>query len=56
MGEKDKAYSKNQDDEDLRLIRKMKHLADEGYDVEFRRAPGGGYKALRVDKQLITAD
>lgn len=44
------------DAEDLKLIRKMKQYADEGYDVELRKAPGGGYKTLKVKKELITAE
>ena len=44
------------DAEDLKLIRKMKKYADDGYDVELRKAPGGGYKTLKVKKELITAD
>lgn len=42
--------------EDLKLIRKMKRYADAGYDVEFRKAPGGGYKMLKVKKEIIMAD
>ena len=45
-----------QDEADLRLIRMIKRYADEGYDVEFRKAPGGGYKALRVKKEILKAD
>lgn len=45
-----------QDEKDLRLIRKMKQLADKGFDVEFRKAANGEYKALRVDKKIITAE
>lgn len=44
------------DKDDLKLIREMKRYADDGYDVEFRKAPGGGYKTLKVKKQLIMAD
>ena len=47
---------RSQDEEDLRLIRKIKKYADEGYDVEVRKAKGGGYKTMRYKKQLITAD
>ena len=42
-----------QDEDDLRLIRRMKQIADKGFDVEFRKAANGGYKALRVDKKII---
>ena len=45
-----------QDEADLRLIRLMKRYADEGYDVELRKAPRGGYKALRVKKEILKAD
>ena len=45
-----------QDEADLRLIRQIKRYADEGYDVELRKAPGGGYKILRVKKELLKAD
>ena len=41
------------DAEDLKLIREMKKYADDGYDVEFRKASGGGYKTLKVKKELI---
>ena len=41
---------------DLNLIRKMMRYADQGDDVELRKAPGGGYKVLRVKKELITAE
>ena len=44
------------DVEDLRLIRKMKKYADDGYDVELRKAPGGGYKTLKYKKELISTD
>ena len=46
----------SQDEEDLKLIRKIKKYADEGYDVEFRRAKGGGYKTLKIKKELVTVD
>ncbi len=45
-----------QDEADLRLIRQIKRYADEGYDVELRKAPGGGYKILRVKKEILKAD
>lgn len=41
---------------DLILIRKMKEYADKGYNVELKKAPGGGYKILRVNKVQITAE
>ena len=45
-----------EDLQDLKMIRKMKKMADEGYDVEFRRERQGGYKALKVKKSIITAE
>ena len=56
MNNQNKAEDRKRDLEDLRLIRKMKMYADQGYDVELRKAPGGGYKTLKIKKELITAD
>jgi hypothetical protein len=44
------------DIEDLKLIRKMKQLADKGFDVELRKDKKGGYKAMKVNKTIITAE
>jgi hypothetical protein len=44
------------DEKDLKMIRLMKKFADKGYDVEFRKDCGGGYKILRVNKSIIKAD
>lgn len=41
------------DAKDLRLIRYMMKMADDGYDIEFRRAPEGGYKILEVKKRIV---
>lgn len=43
-----------QEETDLQLIKKMKEAVDDGYDVELRRAKGGGYKALKVDKRILS--
>lgn len=48
-------FEDNKED-DLKLIRKMKKYADDGYDVELRKSSAGGYKVLKVKKELITAD
>ena len=48
--------SQKADEEDLKLIRKMKMYADKGYDVELRKAPGGGYKTLKYKKELFAAE
>ena len=47
---------RSRDWEDLRLIRKMKKYADQGYDVELSKALGGGYKTLKYKKELISVD
>lgn len=52
---KDKPLAK-QDEEDLKLIRKMKQLADKGFDVELRRDKKGAYKAMKVNKTIISAE
>ncbi len=46
----------NQDSEDLKLFRKIKRFVDQGYDVEFKKAKSGGYKILKVNKQIIEQD
>lgn len=56
MNKKNSEADRLQDEADLRLIRQIKRYADEGYDVELRKAPGGGYKILRVKKELLKAD
>lgn len=53
---KDKKSHIREDEEDLKLIRKMKKYADDGYDVELRRAPGGGYKAMKCKKETILVE
>ncbi len=55
-----KSENKNNHDgskeKDLKLIRKMKKYADDGYDVELRKSSCGGYKVLKVKKEIISAD
>ncbi len=47
------SYDLEKDAKDLRLIRYMMKMADEGYDIEFRRASDGGYKILEVKKRIV---
>ena len=51
-----KMKNKQSDEEDLKLIRRMKQYADEGFDVELRKDRGGGYKVFQVKKKIIKAD
>ena len=37
----------------LQLIKKMIQAVDAGYNVEFRKTPEGGYKALKCKKEII---
>lgn len=46
-------HDSEKDASDLRLIRYMMKMADDGYDIEFRRAPEGGYKILEVKKRIV---
>ncbi|WP_022761913.1 hypothetical protein [Butyrivibrio sp. AD3002] len=51
-----KSNMRAQDEKDLKMIRDMKNFADQGFDLEFRKASGGGYKILKVKKQILTTD
>jgi len=54
--DKKQREQRQQDEKDLRLMRKMKQLVDKGYDVELKKDKQGEYKALRVDKRIITTE
>ncbi len=41
-------------DDELKLFREMKRIADTGCDVELRRDANGNYKILSVQKKIIT--
>lgn len=51
---KERQPRQSDDEADLRLIKKMKQMVDKGYNVELRK-DGKGYKALRVEKKIISA-
>ena len=43
-----------QDEEDLKMMRRIKEVVRGGDDVEVRQAPGGGIKILTVRKNIIS--
>ena len=41
------------DEDALKAFQQIKSKVDDGFDVEIRKAPGGGYKVLCVNKTIL---